>query len=119
MAFLFGRPMLLHCGNAKLTTKFKSRLWLKGILVVLLIVGLCSLSIALYCIPLTWQITYRMEKKFAISQLDRMLNMVAVKYLEIEQYRRNHHWISIHIGNMGWPWIPWMIPSCSMSGVPG
>ncbi len=71
-----------------LAAKFKSRLWVKGILVVLLIVGLCSLSIALYCIPLTWQITYRMEKKFAISQLDRVRNMVAVKYQEIEQYRK-------------------------------
>jgi len=71
-----------------LIAKFKSRLWVKGILVVFLIVGLCSLSIALYCIPLTWQITYQMEKKFAISQLDRVLSMVEVKYGEIEQYRK-------------------------------
>ena len=71
-----------------LIATFKSRLWIKGIFVVLLIVGLCSLSIAIYCIPLTWQITYRMEKKFAISQLDRVLSMVAVKYAEMEQYRK-------------------------------
>ena len=71
-----------------LATRFRSRLWVKGILVVSLIVGLCSLSIALYCIPLTWQITYQMEKKFAISQLDRVLSMVAVKYEEMEQYRK-------------------------------
>ena len=71
-----------------LAAKFKSRLWVKGILVVLLIVGLCSLSIALYCIPLTWQITYRMEEKFAVSLLDRVRNMVEEKYEEIEQYRK-------------------------------
>ena len=71
-----------------LAAKFKSKLWVKGILVVLLIVGLCSLSIALYCIPLTWQITYQMEEKFAVSLLDRVRNMVEVKYAEIEQYRK-------------------------------
>jgi len=70
-----------------MTSRFKSRLWIKGFLVVLLIVGLCSLSIAIYCIPLTWQITYQMEKKFAVSQLDRVLTMVAAKYDEMEQYR--------------------------------
>lgn len=80
--------MFPYFGGTVLTVKFKSRLWIKGILVVFLIVGLCSLSIALYCIPLTWQITYQMEKKFAISQLDRVLSMVAVKYAEIEQYRK-------------------------------
>ncbi len=68
-------------------SRFTSRLWIKGIFVVLVIVGLCSLSIALYCIPLTWQITYRMEERFAVSLLDRVLNMVEVKYEEIEQYR--------------------------------
>ncbi len=53
-----------------------------------LIVGLCSLSIAVYCVPLTWENTYRMEEKFALSVLDRMLKLVAVKYAEIEQYRK-------------------------------
>ena len=72
-----------------LAAKFKSKLWVKGILVVFLIVGLCSLSIALYCIPLTWQITYQMEEKFAISLLDRVRNMVEVKHAEIEQYRKS------------------------------
>jgi signal transduction histidine kinase len=69
-------------------SRIKSRLWIKGSLVVLLIVGLCSLSIALYCIPLTWENTYRMEEKFALSVLDRVLKLVAVKYAEIEQYRK-------------------------------
>ena len=80
--------MFPYFGGTVLTVKFKSRLWIKGILVVFLIVGLCSLSIALYCIPLTWQITYQMEEKFAVSLLDRVLNMVEAKYAEIEQYRK-------------------------------
>ena len=69
-------------------SRFKSRLWIKGLIVVFLIVGLCSLSIAFYCIPLTWENTYRMEEKFALSVLDRVLKLVAVKYAEIEQYRK-------------------------------
>ena len=67
---------------------FKSRLWIKAFLLILIIVGLCSLAIALYSIPLTWKITYAMEKKFATSMLDRVTDLVKAKYQEIEDYQK-------------------------------
>lgn len=69
-------------------SRIKSRLWIKGSLLVLLIVGLCSLFIAISCIPLTWEHTYRMEKKFANSLLDHVLRLVEAKYNEIEGHRK-------------------------------
>lgn len=61
----------------------KSRLWIKAFAFVFCIVAGCTLAIALYTIPLTRQITYEQEEKYAVSLLDRVENLVAAKHQEI------------------------------------
>lgn len=66
----------------------KSRLWIKVLAFVFFIVAGCTLAIALYTIPLTREITYRMEEKYAISLLNGVQTLVEAKYQEIEGFRR-------------------------------
>jgi len=65
----------------------KSRLWIKAFIAVFFIVAGCTTAIALYTIPVTRELAYRMEEKFAIGLLDRVQNLVEAKYQEIEGYR--------------------------------
>ena len=66
----------------------KSRLWVKAFAYVFFIVAGCTLAIALYTIPMTREITYDLEQKYAISLLDGVETLVAAKHQEIEGYRR-------------------------------
>jgi signal transduction histidine kinase len=64
-----------------------SKLWLKAFLLIFLIVAICTLSIALYTIPLTRQTTYDMAEEQAVALLDRVYDLVVAKYQEIDSYR--------------------------------
>ncbi|MBU1610883.1 MAG: hypothetical protein KKC99_03460, partial [Proteobacteria bacterium] len=65
----------------------KSRLWLKATLFIMLLVAICSLSITLYTIPLTRDITYRMAETHASALLGHVQGLVEAKRQEIESYR--------------------------------
>ena len=65
----------------------RSRLWLKTTLLILFIITLSALSIALYTIPLTRDITYKMAETHATALLDHVYDLVEVKHQEIESYK--------------------------------
>lgn len=65
----------------------RSRLWLKTTLLVLFIITLSALSIALYTIPLTRDITYQMAESQATALLDHVYDLVEVKHQDIENYK--------------------------------
>ena len=65
-----------------------SRIWIKAFIYIFFIVAGCTLAISLYTIPVTRDITYRMEEKYAIGLLDRVQNLVEAKHQQIEGYRR-------------------------------
>ena len=67
----------------------RSRLWLKVFLYIFLTIAGCSLSIALYVIPVTQKTTYSMEEHYAVSLVDRVYNLVEAKHQEIEAYRKS------------------------------
>lgn len=66
---------------------FLSRLWLKAVGLIFLIVALCALAIAAAVIPLVTEITTGQEEKYARSLLDQVYNLVETKHREIASYR--------------------------------
>jgi signal transduction histidine kinase len=65
------------------------KLWFKGFLLILIVIAVCSLAFSLTAIPLTRNMTYRMSEQSAIAALDRVNELVATTYQEIESYRRS------------------------------
>lgn len=65
------------------------KLWFKGFLLILAVITVCSLAFSLTAIPLTRKMTYQMSEQSATAALNRVNDMVASTYQEIESYRRN------------------------------
>ncbi|SDU22505.1 cache domain-containing protein [Desulfobacula phenolica] len=65
----------------------QSRLWFKATLLILVIILISSMSIALYTIPLTREITYKMAENHATALLDHVYNLVEIKHKEIKSYK--------------------------------